>query len=87
VTDSRIPLIVVITLAVGVVAGLGSMAYMAMTQTAIPDQFDRLVTFLAGGLTGILATTRGGETQAVEVVNESSSPVPTETVDGAAGRL
>lgn len=69
-TDHRIPLIVVVTLSIGVLVGLASMAYMAMTQTAVPDQFDRLVTFLAGGMTGILATTRGNDPQAVVVENK-----------------
>lgn len=76
-TDHRIPFVVVITLSVGVLIGLGSMAFMAMTQTAIPDQFDRLVTFLAGGLAGILATTRGAEeVQPVQVMNEPADAVP-----------
>ena len=78
-TDGRIPLIVVATLAIGVRFGVATMGYLAVIERAVPGQFDRLVTFLAGGLAGILATTRGGdEPQQVTVTNSPQEPVPVE---------
>ena len=80
-SDRFIPRVVVVTLAVGVIVGLGSMAYLAMTQTAIPDQFDRLVTFLAGALAGILATTRGGSEDEPTSVVVENEPVEVEVAE------
>lgn len=77
-TDHRIPLIVVGALAIVVVLGGAWMGYLASTSTAIPDQLDRLVVGALGGLVGILATTRGGDTpQRVTVENEETDAIPT----------
>lgn len=77
--DRMIPRIVVVTLAVVVVGGGAAMAFLASTQTTIPDQIDRLVTVAIGALGAILASTRGGEDPPTEVVvtNEATDPVPT----------
>ena len=75
-TDGRIPLIVVVTLAVVVVLGEAAMAYLAFTGTAIPDQLDRIATLAIGALAAILATTRGTDPAPVQVMNEPDEPVP-----------
>lgn len=43
-----------LTICTAVLVGLGVEGYMAITSTAIPDQFDRLVNLLAGGLLGFV---------------------------------
>lgn len=77
-TDRFTVRVVVATLAASVLGGLAAMAYLAMTQTPIPDQLDRLVNFLAGGLAGVLVSTRstGDPAQPVEIVNNEDQPVP-----------
>lgn len=75
-TDRRIPLIVVATLAAVVIIGLGAMAYLATTQTPIPDQLDRLTFGALTALGAILATTRGSEPAPVVVQNKPDDPVP-----------
>lgn len=76
-----IPTIVVVTLAILAVAGLGLMGFLATTQTPIPDQIDRLTVGAVSALAAILATTRGAtETQQVVVKNPPTDPVPTEDV-------
>lgn len=65
--------VVVVALAIGVLGGLAALSYLAFTGTVIPDQLDRLITFLAGGLTTVLVSTKSGsteDTQPVTVVNE-----------------
>jgi hypothetical protein len=76
-TDRFTVRVVVCVLGIGVLGGLAALAYLAMTQTAIPDQLDRLITFLAGGLASVLATTRssGEEPQPVQVTNTTTDPV------------
>lgn len=49
-----LPFIVGLTISMAVLTGLWIEGYMAMTSTAIPDQFDRLINLLAGGLLGFL---------------------------------
>lgn len=71
---------VVVALAAVVVGGVACMGYLSMTQTPIPDQFDRLVTYLAGVLSGVLASTHSKSDEdppdKVEVVNEPDNAVP-----------
>lgn len=67
--------VVVCTLAIATVIGICLTGYLATTGTAIPDQLDRLITLMAGGLLGILSRTSsaGGQNeppQQVQVVNE-----------------
>lgn len=82
-TDRFTVRVVVCVLGIGVIGGLAALAFLASTQTPIPDQLDRLITFLAGGLASVLATTRSpaqpGEAippQDVHVANESTDPIP-----------
>lgn len=77
--------VVVVALAIGVLGGLAALSYLAMTQTAIPDQLDRLITFLAGSLATVLVTTRthNDEPQQVVVNNPPSDPVPVADVPTA----
>lgn len=76
--------VVVVALAIGVLGGLAALSYLAFTGTAIPDQLDRLITFLAGGLTTVLVSTKsspGDETTPVTVVNEGAAEaIPTTDV-------
>lgn len=68
--------VVVVALAVGVLGGLAALSYLAFTSTAIPDQLDRLITFLAGGLTTVLVSTKTStpeEPTSVQVVNQGPS--------------
>lgn len=82
VTDRFTIRTVVVGLVVAVIGGVAAMAYLAFTQTPVPDPFDRLVTFLAGALTSVLVTTssHGDEAQPVQIVNEPEDAVPTEDV-------
>jgi hypothetical protein len=57
-TDKTTIRIVVGALALAVLAGLGIMGALALLDHPIPDQLDRLVTVLSGGLIGVLASTR-----------------------------
>lgn len=69
--------VIVATIALGSILGLGAVAYLAITGTAIPDQLDRLVTLFAGAVIGVLARTSStDDTQQVQVVNEAKDPVP-----------
>lgn len=71
--------VVVVALAVCVTTGLAIMGLLSFVEKPIPDQFDRLVTFLAGGLTAVLVSTKGGsEDEATEVVikQPANEPVP-----------
>lgn len=75
--------VVVIALALVVVGGLGSIVFLASTQTPIPDALDRLVFSALGAISALLVSTRGttGEEETptpVEVMNEPTSPVPVE---------
>ena len=79
-TDRFTIRVVVFALAFAVLGGLAALAYLSFTGTMIPDQLDRLVTFLAGALTSVLATTRstGEDAQPVTVQNQPSDPIPVE---------
>ena len=78
----HIPIVVVVTLAVLVVGGAAAIAFLAFTQTPIPDQLDRLVSTALGALGAILATTRGGtDATPVIVENQPDNPVPVEPGD------
>lgn len=77
----RIPVIVVVTLAVLVIGGAAAIAFLAFTQTPIPDQLDRLVSTALGALGAILATTRASDDPPTPVVGADGGPV--ETVDVA----
>jgi hypothetical protein len=70
--------VVVVTLAVATIFGMGLTGYLAVHDSAIPDQLDRLITLMAGGLLGILSRTSSGatETQPVKVVNKDHERVP-----------
>lgn len=59
--------VVVIALAAAVLVGLAFMGFLAVLEKPIPDPFDRLVTFLAGGLTAVLVSTKVGVEQPQEV--------------------
>jgi hypothetical protein len=78
--------VVVVVLGVGVLLGLGTMAILAVMETPIPDQLDRLVTLMGGALIGVLAktSTTGADDppQPVQVMNEPDEGVP--VVPGAA---
>lgn len=76
---------VVLALAVGVIVGLGLMGWLASTQTPIPDSLDRLVFLLAGGLVGVLASTRSSD-EVQQVVGPEGGPVPV-TDDGERGAV
>lgn len=67
--------VVVVTLAVATLVGLCLTGYLSATEKAIPDQLDRLITLMAGGLLGILSRTSSGTTD-VQVVNEPENAVP-----------
>lgn len=71
--------VVVLALAFVVVGGLGAIAFLASTQTPIPDALDRLVFASLGAISALLAKTAlsvtPGPTE-VEVTNTESSPVP-----------
>jgi hypothetical protein len=71
--------VVVIALAIVVVGGLGSIVFLASTQTTIPDALDRLVFSALGAISALLAKTAvsiiPGPTQ-VEVTNTAEAPVP-----------
>lgn len=76
-TDRFTVRVVVCVLGIGVLGGLAALAWLAFTGTPIPDQLDRLITFLAGGLASVLATTRSTSTpEQVVVANEAENPVP-----------
>lgn len=81
-TDRATVRIVVAALATGVILGLVAMAYLAATQTPIPDPLDRLTNLLAGGLIGVLASTRSTADPEpptpVVVENQPNDPVPVE---------
>jgi hypothetical protein len=81
-TDRFIPRVVVVGLALSVLFGMALMGYLASTQTPIPDSFDRLVFLLAGGFVGILASTKSGDKEPVDVVvaNKKDDAVPTTDV-------
>lgn len=72
--------VVVCTLSVATVVGIGLIGYLATTGTTIPDQLDRLITLMAGGLLGILSRTSSGTTP-VEVQNTAADPVQVEEAD------
>jgi hypothetical protein len=76
-SDRRIPLIVVATLALVVVLGATFEGYLAAAHTPIPDQLDRLVVGCLGALSAILATTRA-DVQPVQVMNKEADAVPVE---------
>jgi hypothetical protein len=84
VTDRFTVRVVVLALAICVVIGVGGFLYLSSTQTPIPDQFDRLVTFLAGGLVGMLVRTGTDEPQ--PVVGEDGGPVEVAEVPPEARR-
>jgi hypothetical protein len=72
--------VVVIALAIIVVGGLGSIVFLASTQTPIPDALDRLVFSALGAISALLAKTAVSiipGAQPVEVVNTPADPVPT----------
>jgi hypothetical protein len=77
--DARIVLIVAIAVAVSVVFGVALEGLMALTHIPIPDPFDRLVTYLAGVLSGFLISTKGSGEEPTPVVGPTGGPV--ETVD------
>jgi TRAP-type C4-dicarboxylate transport system permease small subunit len=73
-------MVVVVTLATISILGMGIMGYLAMTQTPIPDQIDRLTFGALTALGALLATTRGNDQSTpVTVVNNSDQAVPVET--------
>jgi hypothetical protein len=78
--------VVVIALAIIVVGGMGSVVFLASTQTPIPDALDRLVFSALGAISALLAKTAvstiPGPTE-VQVTNTEADPVPV-TDDGAA---
>lgn len=78
--DHWLGLIAAITIALCVIIGLLVEGYMAITSTAIPDQFDRLVNLLAGGLLGFLARGAvqkvGANTADGDIVIEPTPPDP-----------
>lgn len=80
---------VVVTLAACVAGGVATMAFLALTQTPVPDQFDRLVTLLAGGLIGMLVSTRstGADGDAMPVVGPTGGPVETVEVAPASPEI
>lgn len=78
-SDRRIPLIVVLTLAAVVVVGTGFMGYLATTQTPIPDQLDRLTFGALTAIGAILATTRSSS-EPQPVVGPDGGAVPVEEV-------
>lgn len=82
-TDRLTVRVVVAALALGVLAGLALIGWLASTQTPIPDALDRLTNLLAGGLIGVLASTRTSvdDPAPVQVVNEPDDPVNVEAVD------
>ena len=69
--------VVVVALALVVVGGLGSIVFLASTQTPIPDALDRLV-FSALGAIGALLAKTSGMTDQVEITNTPADPVPVE---------
>lgn len=76
-TDKFNVRVVVVALAVCVILGLSFMGVLAFVEKSIPDQFDRLVTFLAGGLTAVLVSTKSGDDkQSVVIDQPASDPVP-----------
>lgn len=82
-TDRFVVRVVVIALAVSVLAGLFGLMYLAITERAIPDQLDRLITFMAGGLVGLLVRTTsddGPDGTPVQVMNPPHRPVNVEEV-------
>ena len=70
--------VVVVALALVVVGGLGSIVFLASTQTPIPDALDRLIFSALGALGALLAKTSGTVAEKVEVVNGPADPVPVE---------
>lgn len=76
-TDKFTVRVVVLALAIAVLGGLAALAYLSFTGTVIPDQLDRLVTFLAGAMTSVLVRTSHDEP--VSVTGPEGGPV--ETVD------
>lgn len=84
--------VVVLALALVVVGGMGSIVFLASTQTPIPDALDRLVFSALGAIGALLAKTAisvtPGATQ-VEVTNTPDAPVPVEgpIEDAALGDL
>jgi hypothetical protein len=77
-SDRLVIRLVVVALAASVVGGVMWEGFLASTSTAIPDQFDRLVNLLAGGLIAILAQTRSSNepAQPVQVMNAADEAIP-----------
>jgi hypothetical protein len=79
VTGDQFPIrVVVLALGMVVVGGMLVIAYLATTQTAIPDSLDRLVFGALTAVTALLAktsTTPAGGAP-VEIVNDNANPVP-----------
>lgn len=59
--------VVIVALAASAVIGVMVMGYLNIRGIAVQDPFDRLVTFLAGALAGVLAKTSSADP--VQVVN------------------
>lgn len=75
---------VVLALAMVVVGGMGSIVFLASTQTPIPDALDRLVFASLGAISALLAKTAisvaAGSTP-VEITNPADNPVPVTSDD------
>lgn len=75
---------VVVTLAV-VVAGLAAAeVFMALQHITVPQSVDRVLNLALGALTAMLVkTSTSDDTQAVNVVNEDTDPVPVDNTPPA----
>ena len=80
-TPDRFPVrVVVLSLAFTVIGGLGSIVFLASTQTPIPDALDRLVFLSLGAISALLAKTSGTGDK-VQIDNAIDDPVPVEQVE------
>lgn len=77
--------VVIVALATSALVGVAVMGYLNIRQVPVQDPFDRLVTFLAGALAGVLAKTSTGPTEviappgeavAVEEIDPNPEPAP-----------
>lgn len=76
-TPDRFPVrAVVVGLVLVLVLGMGSVTFLAFTQTPIPDILGTLVVGSLTGTTALLARTQPGLGEPVQITNTPADPVP-----------
>lgn len=69
--------VVIVVASIVALASLAAMIVMGLTHQQVPDNIDRAFATAFGSLIGVIAATRT-DTQAVNVVNPPTDPVPVE---------